>query len=167
MESIYNYGNLIIISVILITMTEILLPEGSMKKYALLLTSLMISLTIASPMLKILNNDFDFSEVFEIEFDGIENDISFEDNVYNAQIENLEMTFEKKLIEELKMEFANENYEISSCDVIFSMDEEGKIQDIMSASFSVNGENINIDEVKRRISKVAEIDVKKITINIM
>ena len=166
MEALYNYGNLIIISVILITITEILLPEGAMKKYALLLTSLMISLTVASPLLNILNDEFDFSEVFE--FDGATHDISFEDNVYNVQIENLEMTFEKKLVEELRSEFANEDYEISSADVIFSMDEEGKIQDILSASFSiVGGENINIDEVKKRIAKVAEIEVGKITINIM
>jgi len=164
MELLYNYGNLIIISVILITITEILLPEGSIKKYALLLTSLMISLTVASPLLNILNNDFDFSEVFDIEFDGITNDISYENNVYNVQIENLEMTFENRLIDELRKEFANEEYEVDSADVIFSMDNEGKIQDILSASFSVVGENINIDDVKRRISRVAEIPIEKITI---
>lgn len=168
MEKLYSYGNLIIISVILITITEILLPEGAVKKYALLLTSLMISLTVASPLLKILNNDFDFSEVFDIEFDRITNDISFENNIYNVQIENLEMTFERKLLEELRVEFANENYEISTCDVIFSMGSDGKIQDILSASFNViGGKNINIDEIKKRIAKVAEIGVEKITVAIV
>jgi len=168
MDKLYNYGNLIIISVILITITEILLPEGAMKKYTLLLTSLMISFTIASPLIRILNDDFDFSEVFNLEFDGFSNDISFENNVYNVQVENLEMTFESKLIEELKSEFANEGYEINSADVIFSTDSEGKIQDILSATFNVvGGENINIDEVKRRISKVAEIEEKKITVMIL
>lgn len=165
MESLYNYGNLIIISVVLITITEILLPEGTIKKYALLLTSMMISVTIASPLLNLLNTDFDFSEVFEIEFDGITNDISYENNVYDVQIKNLEMTFESKLLEELRYEFANDNYEINSVDVIFSTDEDGKIQDILSASFSIVGEeSINVDEIKKRIAKVAEIEVEKITI---
>lgn len=164
MERLYNYGSLIIISVVLITITEIILPEGAMKKYALLLTSLMISLTVASPLLKILNNEFDFSEVFDFEFAGVTDDIGFKDNLYNVQIESLEMTFESKLLEELRKEFANEDYEVVSVDIIFSIDEDGKIQDVLSASFNVVGENIKIDEIKKRIANVAELPMEKISV---
>lgn len=59
---------------IAVTITNCLLPEGSVKKYASLASSVMISLAIALPFARFLNGDFTFSlpetEEYSINYDA-------------------------------------------------------------------------------------------------
>lgn len=59
---------------IAVTVTNCLLPEGSVKKYAKLTSSVMISLAIALPFAKLLNGDFTFNlpetEEYSIDYDA-------------------------------------------------------------------------------------------------
>lgn len=59
---------------IAVTVTNCLLPEGSVKKYASLASSVMISLAIALPFAKLLNGDFTFSlpetEEYLVDYDA-------------------------------------------------------------------------------------------------
>ncbi len=61
---------------IILSITGCMLPEGAIKKYAITASSVIISLAVALPFVKMIDGDFSFSipesEEFTIEYDAAE-----------------------------------------------------------------------------------------------
>ena len=67
MQYIIEWTNCIISVTILFTIVELIIPEGSQKKTILMVTGIMTTIAIATPVIELLADDFKMEEVFNIE----------------------------------------------------------------------------------------------------
>lgn len=61
MNSIYTWVNTIIVAVVFVTFIDILMPSGSIKKYAKLVLGLLVMTIILQPVLTFLKKDYSLS----------------------------------------------------------------------------------------------------------
>ena len=78
MEAIHSWVECILATVILIGIVEIIVPEGEIRRFVFLVTGVIASIIIATPVFKILSKDFNVDDVFNVE--------SLEDNFFYIDI---------------------------------------------------------------------------------
>jgi hypothetical protein len=106
---------------------ELIIPDGSQKKTILMVTGIMTTIAIATPVIELLTGDFEMSEVFNLEEYFTDSDIST-DEIVQKQVEQLEKTYSENILKTF-----NENYpdmKIDECRAFFSKDVYGKIEKI-------------------------------------
>ena len=161
MQYIIEWTNCIICVTVLFTIVEIIIPEGSQKKTILMVTGIMTTIAIATPIIELFSEEYELSEVFNIDEIILDLELS-EDEVVNQQIEELEKTYANNIL----MSF-NERYpatKIDECKVFFSKDIYGKILGVERIEVITQRSN---DRMRERLSEIAEIDEEKISILVM
>ena len=126
MEVINAWVDCILATIILIGIVEIIVPEGEIRKFVFLVTGVIASIVIATPVIKMLSNDFSLEEVFSVE--------TVEDNFYyidtlrstvDRQSEILEEVFAQNVVDKFNKLYMD--MELSECKISFLHDSDGKM----------------------------------------
>lgn len=162
MEFIIDWTNCIISVTVLFTIVELIIPDGKQKKTILMITGIMTTIAIATPVINLFNQDFEMADVFSdiVDLDS-EVDMSY-DEILERQVKNLEKEYSDKILNSF-----NERYPempINECKVFFIKDAYGKITDIERVEVVTEIDN---SSMKYRLSEVAEISKEKIVILVM
>ncbi len=163
MEAINNWINCILATVVLAGIVEAIIPEGDTKKFVLLVTGVIVSIVIASPILKAISKDFSIDGVFKV--DNMEDSFYYIDTLRGTverQNEVLEEVFAGNVVEKFNSMYAE--MKIRDCKITFSHDEDGKIIEIKEVF--VHTEK-SVDDKKllvKRISEICEVEEKKVRV---
>ena len=79
MEAISAWINCILATIILIGIIEIIVPEGETRKFVFLITGVITSIVIATPVIKLVSSEFSLEDVFSI--DTMENNVYYIDTL--------------------------------------------------------------------------------------
>ena len=174
-----NWVEQITISVIIVSIFELILPKGNLKKYIKIVLGVYIIFCIISPFV----NDFKWYDIENIDFNKYSQNIT--ENKVNQ--ESMDTRLQELYIEELKRnitEKVKENgYNVSKCDIKANLTEKngnvginninlvvskGIIEkvEINSKDETKNQNNEEIEKIKEEIAKTYEINKNTINIKI-
>lgn len=162
-EWISGWAQGIIVAVIIATIIEMLLPEGSSKKYIKVVVGIYILFTIVSPVItKITNKEFKLSDIIDLD-EYIE--AASSDNTYNelekSNNENIKEVYIASLKSDIEGKIANKGYNADSIEVEVQDNEEYTINSItiFVSKLDEKEENNNIEivnEVEINVSTSTE-----------
>lgn len=186
----------IVILFILISIAELIMPRGNMKKYINMVIGLLIIFTIISPLAKLLKLNFNFEQaVFNYSKSNIIEDIE-ENQLYIQQERQIEKVYKdristeiRELVEEktdytvvdIEIEIKNETEtygELDYIEILISPDkkavEKDKIHiekvkpiDIQNNSKEIEVLDKDYDDIKKLISNSYFVDMDKINIKVI
>ena len=150
----------IVVLFILISIAQLVMPKGNMKKYIDLIIGFLIIFTIITPFAKIVKKDFSFDEtVF-----NYSNSINFREDKVDFQLEQ-EKQIERLYKEKIKSEIIKLVEEESSHRVkelrVDLMDEDEVYGEIQYLQIVIKGIDEEVKEKKILIEKVENVDIKK------
>ena len=180
-----NYAIAIVCSSFIMNLVQMILPNGSNKKYVLLVCGVITAIILISPVISLLNKDFNLKEVFEFNKESYEeiekkkfeeyysNEIidTYKNNIKNGIVERLKKVgYQVKSInieyDKVTMEPNNLIIEIESSD--------GTVQPVRVETIAIDGDESNnskknnisvLDKLKIESVLKNEYGFKKITIN--
>ena len=164
MEAINAWVDCILATIILIGIVEVIVPEGEVRKFVFLVTGVIASIVIATPVIKVLANDVSLEEIFSVE--------TFEDNFYyidtlrstvDRQAEILEEVFASNVVDKFNKLYMD--MELSECKIAFSHDSDGKIIEVNSVTVKCKRNVDDIALLKRRVAEICEVDIKKVSVS--
>lgn len=129
--------------VLLSVLADVLLPSGQTNKYIKGIFSLLVILTLITPIIKLKNADFNISDIIGGDEIAIDND--FISDVSDREVTALESRIEKEL----------DNRGIKTGKVVLTISD-GNINSITSVSVRIS-EIDNADMVKRVVSEMLSI----------
>lgn len=129
--------------VLLSVLADVLLPSGQTNKYIKGIFSLLVILTLITPIIKLKNADFNISDIIGGDEIAIDND--FISEVSDRKVTALESRIEKEL----------DNRGIKTEKVVLTISD-GNINSITSVSVRIS-EIDNADTVKRVVSEMLSI----------
>lgn len=163
MEAIKNWLECIVVIIVIIGIIEVIVPEGEMKRFVLLITQITISIVIAIPILKFFKSDISIEELFNVSYIE-ENDfyISALKNSLDKHVNILETVYSENIIKEFNLRY--HDMQISECEISFTKDINGKIIEInlIEVTSEVKVDDVNL--LKSRVSKLCEVDKSKVRV---
>ena len=180
-EFINGWVQGIIVAVIISSIIEMVIPNGSMKKYIKTIVGIFILFAIVTP---VINKIKVYSVDNAIKVDKIIEDLSEGETIVDKTIENnksktIKDVYIENLKEDICLKLSNRGYEIGNINIIAADDEnftlecikinvigkvlEEKIQ-IDDIVLSKNEKLIDSDSIKNFISDEYKIDKKKVFI---
>lgn len=144
----------IIVSVLLVSVASIILPEGKMAKFTKSIFSLIIIIIIITPALKLLKDPVEFNK-FDVESDStFSEDVDFLEYVYYKKIENLSTATENTLKNKNYDADVEIIYEISDYQIIIK-----KVNVILQSTvISDDDKHIIISVIKETVANRLDID---------
>lgn len=169
MELLKEWIMSIVSVVIFVTILEIILPEGSIKKYVKLATGLLIMVIVISPILKLLNSEVDLSEKVSLYSESIS---SYENvDVAKAQKdfkEKTKHTFIESLKESMSKQIKSEtgkNYEITNI-ILKEGESDFEFSEIISIEIKSSNKKDNIVSVSKvKIGKEEKEKKKEVALD--
>ena len=122
---IHNWCEGIIIAIILSVIIELLVPDGNNKKYVKIVIGIYIIFVIINPILELINYDFEFGNIFNIETEETSSDLN--NNVKDVYILGIEQT--------IKQEIENLGYDLNYVNVVV----DNNYESIQLIEIGVNG----------------------------
>lgn len=92
---IRNWCEGIIIAIIISLIIELLIPEGNNKKYVKVVIGIYIVFVVINPLLKFLDYNFDFYEIFDIQTQETHSEI--DSNIKDIYITGIEENIKKEI----------------------------------------------------------------------
>ena len=164
MEAINSWINCILATVILIGIVEIIVPEGEIRKFVFLVTGVIASIVIATPVIKMLSSDFSLAEVFSV--DTMENNFYYIDTLRSTvdrQSEILEEVFAQNVVDKFNKLYMD--MELSECKISFLHDSNGKIIEINEVVVKCERSVDDTALLKKRVAEICEVDIKKVRVS--
>lgn len=155
-EWISGWAQGIIVAVIIATIIEMLLPEGSSKKYIKVVVGIYILFTIVSPVItKITNKEFKLSDIIDLD-EYIE--AASSDNTYNelekSNNENIKEVYIASLKSDIEEKIANKGYNADSIEVEVQDNDEYTIN-----SITISVSKLDEKEENNNIEIVNEVEI--------
>lgn len=155
-EWISGWAQGIIVAVIIATIIEMLLPEGSSKKYIKVVVGIYILFTIVSPVItKITNKEFKLSDIIDLD-EYIE--AASSDNTYNelekSNNENIKEVYITSLKSDIEGKIANKGYNADSIEVEVQDNDEYTIN-----SITISVSKLDEKEENNNIEIVNEVEI--------
>ena len=144
----------IILAVIIVTILEMILPEGKNKKYIKIVMGVYITFTIISPIIsKVTGSNFDIDvSKYESILEG--NNITATNSVQGINNQSIENVYLNTLKTDVKDELSKEGYEGKRVDITANINVEDEKADIYK---------IDIDAIKKSdnntIKKVNKVEI--------
>ena len=163
MELINNWISCILAGVVLIGLIEVIVPEGEIKKFVFLITGVILSIIIATPIIKLFTSDFSIEEIFDIDIP--EESFYYVDTLRAAvgrQNEILEEVFSKNVVDEFNGMY--KDMQIEECKILFSHDENGKIIEVKEVAVKAHGKVQDTELLKKRVAEICEVDNEKVKV---
>lgn len=149
----------IVVLFILISITELVMPKGNMKKYVDLIIGILIIFTIITPFAKLVNKDFNLDQaVFNF---SKQDDPSNgrDEGFYLEQEKQVEKLYKEKIKNQIKELIEEESPYIVIDMSVEILDGEERYGEIESVQLSI-GENVKDAESKKiEINKVEPIQI--------
>lgn len=189
MENISSWASGIIISVILSTLIEMIIPDGKNKKYIKTIIGIFILFTIIAPIVSNFTNK-------NIDFDAILASSNYKYNEVDLNSINTDSTildtYDNKLKEEIKEKLNNKGYEVQNINLeigkqkndygiinkvtlnISKKENKNEIKEINEIQINTKNKNINeekkldeaeIKEIVNYLSSEYQIDKNNIKVN--
>ena len=164
-ESISKWASSIAVSVIIVTILEMLLPEGKNKKYIKTVMGIYIVFVIISPIAKTING-YDIGTNIESLIDtktvlAATNNISIDTS---ANIENIYL---KKIKEDISEKVKQKGYAVKQIDMEIETNDEERYGEIYKIDISINKvEEEHADKGMEKRKENNKSLVEKIEINI-
>lgn len=143
---ISSWAQGIIISVIIASIIEMILPDGSCKKYIKVVIGVFILFTIVAPVInKFTNNSLNMASI--IDFDKY----SDSKEVVSTNLEennnfNIKQMYETNLKVDMKSKIKSKGFEVQDINLKISDDEEYRIESI---DITISGEIVNEEDDKK------------------
>lgn len=163
MELINNWISCILAGVVLIGLIEVIVPEGEIKKFVFLITGVILSIIISTPIIKLFASDFSLDEIFDIDIP--EESFYYIDTLRAAvdrQNEILEEVFSKNVVD--KFNGMYKDMQIEECKILFSHDTDGKIIEIKEVAVKIRGKVQDTALLKSRVAEICEVDNEKVKV---
>ncbi len=141
----------IVVLFVIISLVELIIPKGNMKKYVDFIIGIIIVFTVISPFTKLINFDINLDEKIET----FSNDITMKEDVVSTQNEQIEEIFKTNLSSEIK-KIVKENSDYKVKDIYISTKPDD--QNLLLIEYI----NIILDTDKQ--SKDSEIKIEKINL---
>lgn len=160
-----NWTNCILLTVIISGILEFITSEGETRKFVYLVLGVITSIVVISPIIGILNGNFDIEEVFDIS--------NIEENSYyiqtlsqaeDAQREMLQKVYADGVIREFNTKYPH--IKITDCNIQFTYDEDNKVKEIHQVNVYVEHSVEDISFVKEKIVQICEIDSEKVSVKL-
>lgn len=164
MEAVNAWINCILATIILIGLIEIIVPEGETRKFVFLITGVIASIVIATPVIKLLSSDFSIEDIFSI--DTMEDNFYYIDTLRSTvdrQSEILEEVFAGNVVERFNSIY--KDMEISECKISFLHDNDGKITEIKEVDIKCKNSIDDIKLLKRRVADICEVSIEKVRVS--
>lgn len=180
MESLSNYASSLVVTIVSITLIDMILPNNKIKKYAMFSATVILAIVIVNPIVMMLNKDIDVAKYLEIEKESFAKNEYTERMEYakqkqisetykNAlnqdiierlkdagyQVKNISLEIDKNTYEPTKMELQIEHFD-------------GDIQKIVidvSKNYNDNLSDYEISKIKALLNTTYNIDNKNVIIN--
>ena len=163
MELINNWISCILAGIVLIGLIEVIVPEGEIKKFVFLITGVILSIIISTPIIKLFASDFSFDEIFDIDIP--EESYYYIDTLRAAvdrQNEILEEVFSKNVVDRFNDLY--KDMQIEECKILFSHDENGKIIEVKEVKVKTRGKVQDIALLKTRVADICEVTNEKVKV---
>lgn len=153
------WTNQIIVTVIIVTILEMLLPEGSSKKYIKMVIGIYILFVIINPLITKITgknieiNDFDYKKYFETTVE------TSSDKLETDNLKLIENTYKESIKEDLKNKLKQKGYILINCNLEIAnnnSNEYGTIKKI----------DIKIKKQSEEKSESNNIEIKNVEINV-
>lgn len=127
MEWISDWVQGIIVAVIIVTIIEMILPNGNSKKYIKVVIGIYILFSIIVPIINKFNSTkFDINEILDLEKYANEISIQTSTDLENNNEEQIKNMYETGLKQDIKSKLNDKGYNISNMDI--ELEEEYKIK---------------------------------------
>ena len=172
-EFLRNWVEQIAITIIIVSIFELILPDGKLKKYIKIILGVYVVFCIISPFVD--NSLYSFDKLDEIDLgDYVENATSTENTTVNQ--ESMDLRLQELYIQELENNIEAQvqeyGYNMNKCDIDadlssssenpgihaikLELQEKGKISNIESVEINIS-RNSNIEEAQNNDQKTAEL----------
>lgn len=172
-EFLRNWVEQIAITIIIVSIFELILPDGKLKKYIKIILGVYVVFCIISPFVD--NSLYSFDKLDEIDLgDYVENAISTENTTVNQ--ESMDLRLQELYIQELENNIEAQvqeyGYNMSKCDIDadlssssenpgihsikLELQEKGRISNIESVEINISN-NTNIEEAQNNDQKTKEL----------
>lgn len=177
----------IVVLFVIISLVELIIPKGNMKRYVDFIIGIVIVFTVISPFTKLINFDINFDN----EIEAFSNNIVTKEGVIEKQNKQIEDLFKNNLASEIKKIVAdNTDYKLKDINIVTRPDEQNllliqsvniildienkskekeiKIEKIHigSEALLVSSINYDFEELKKLIIDYIQIDEKKLIISV-
>lgn len=146
MSWINSWTNSLVTSVIIVTILELILPEGKNKKYIKMVMGLYLLFAIISPVItKLTNNSLDLKAVTEYE-ETIMNSNKTVQALETTTEQNVNLLYKKNITNTIKEELESKGYEVTYINLDI---DKNNYETINSIKLNINTKNIKtVQEVK-------------------
>ena len=155
-EWISGWAQGIIVAVIIATIIEMLLPEGSSKKYIKVVVGIYILFTIVSPVItKITNKEFKLSDIIDLDeyIEAASSDITYNE-LEKSNNENIKEVYIASLKSDIEGKIANKGYNADSIEVEVQDNDEYTIN-----SITISVSKLDEKEENNNIEIVNEVEI--------
>lgn len=112
----------IVVLFVIISLVEIIVPKGSMKRYVDFIIGIIIIFTVISPFNRMINFEYNFDK----EIDKFQSEISSTDSILSTQDKQIEEVFKKRMENEL-INFVHTSTDYNIKDVTVKMKTENNV----------------------------------------
>ncbi len=161
---ISSWAQGIIISVIIASIIEMILPEGSSKKYIKVVIGVFILFTIVVPVInKFKGNSVNIASI--IDFDKYNNSKEVvSTNLEKENNFNIKQMYETNLKVDIKSKIKSKGFEVQNINLKISDNEEYRIENI---DITISGEIVNKEDEKKQSNVIGIVDsIEKISVEI-
>jgi len=156
-EWISNWAEAIIIAVIIATIIEMLLPEGSSKKYIKVVIGVYILFTIVSPILtKITGNSLQVSDIINLDeyLKKVNENVIYENALMENNSNSIREIYINNLKTDIKSKLKSKGYLVSNIDLDVAYDENYTINKII-----IDANKIENEENQRENENIFDIEI--------
>lgn len=174
-----SYINTLVAAVVCVTIVEIILPSGNLKKYIVFICSVFLVIVVANPIVTAFNSDFDISKYFEDnlaamqEFEYRSNISSFDDSVEKSYRTNLKNDIVTRLEEngyrvlDVNFEIDDDTFEPLQMSLVIE-GKDGYVQPVIIDASSNVKDKLTLkqkDDVKKLLSEIYGVSKENVCIN--
>ena len=162
MEFLRNWIEQIALAVIIVSIFEMILPNGKTKKYIKMILGVFIVFSIISPFVKSTDlYNIDVNEIIGDYAKSIEIDNSTSHNSTDEKIEDL---YINELEKDISKKIQEQGFEVESCEIeaiVYSDNDNSGIESINIVLLSKNENNINNsdEDTNSKIQTINEVEI--------
>ena len=160
-----NWTEGIIVSVIVASIIEMILPDGSSKKYIKVVIGVYILFVIVTPVINHFKSySFNVNNIIEVEENKKYSQVSSK-NLEEKNINNIKLMYEINLKSDIKTKLQNKQYIVESVDVNISDDEKYTINKIEIKIIGKQEEKEDINNNKKEVITIVQ-NIEKVKIDL-